>query len=348
MSAQYFENENLQDKQVWVGLFDQIAARVGASGVCLFRLDRTDILKCRKYNQAVPHDTKEIVLQILQHHQKTLAEEFERSTLVWLNQLVARDRKLQDFIDASSVFPEEDGSLVFMSVELEELPLVVGIFMTDIDRPDAQASLLSARQEIATIVEAEVLTQKTAARRDFDEKARHFDDLKVGIVGVNAGGTNSVMNSFAEKIIIDEGLGVEDLPDFLTSSSKTPPTSTGHSFDNPKPGVTSVYRTGDLSWLVRPGGVYDDLTSPFQHILVLMKSTSRQKAVEAFGEQNGLLKSEVRAVGALCDGLSVAEISATYGIAESTVRQQLKSVFQKSGLRSQTGIVAAVLRTVCG
>jgi DNA-binding CsgD family transcriptional regulator len=58
----------------------------------------------------------------------------------------------------------------------------------------------------------------------------------------------------------------------------------------------------------------------------------------------GLSEAEAQLVGALVDGLTLKEIAARRGVAVTTVRSQLRSVFLKTETERQADLVALVLR----
>ena len=57
-----------------------------------------------------------------------------------------------------------------------------------------------------------------------------------------------------------------------------------------------------------------------------------------------LSKAEAEIALGLADGLTLLEISAARGVTRLTVRSQLKSIFHKTGARSQTQLVSLILR----
>ena len=61
--------------------------------------------------------------------------------------------------------------------------------------------------------------------------------------------------------------------------------------------------------------------------------------------QHGLTQAEARLAVALCEGLSVEEAAARFGVSLATVRAQLKAVFAKTGTRRQAELVG---RLMCG
>jgi DNA-binding CsgD family transcriptional regulator len=57
-----------------------------------------------------------------------------------------------------------------------------------------------------------------------------------------------------------------------------------------------------------------------------------------------LSEAEAQLVGALVDGLTLKEIATRRGVAVTTVRSQLRSVFLKTETERQADLVALVLR----
>jgi DNA-binding CsgD family transcriptional regulator len=72
---------------------------------------------------------------------------------------------------------------------------------------------------------------------------------------------------------------------------------------------------------------------------------SRQTPLHPLSESNplGLTAAELRICGKIQRGIDLAEISQTLGIADSTLRSHLRSIFAKAGVAGQVGLVRMLL-----
>ena len=68
-------------------------------------------------------------------------------------------------------------------------------------------------------------------------------------------------------------------------------------------------------------------------------------AIEVVGRAYGLTGAELRVLLGLADGATPADIAQRYGIAPSTVRTHLKSLFAKTGAKRQKDLVKLLLST---
>ena len=67
-------------------------------------------------------------------------------------------------------------------------------------------------------------------------------------------------------------------------------------------------------------------------------------ALQFFSQNHGLTSAEAGVLGALCDGLTPAQIAANGGVAVCTVRSQISAVRQKTNASS----IGHLLRMVSG
>ncbi|MDO8906642.1 LuxR C-terminal-related transcriptional regulator [Hydrogenophaga sp.] len=74
--------------------------------------------------------------------------------------------------------------------------------------------------------------------------------------------------------------------------------------------------------------------SPTVLVLLQRQSTCDNLAVRMFARTKGLSPSEESVMIGLCRGLGVPEIAREHGVAESTVRSQVKSLREKTGCSS--------------
>ena len=74
--------------------------------------------------------------------------------------------------------------------------------------------------------------------------------------------------------------------------------------------------------------------SPTVLVLLQRQSTCNNLAVRMFARSKGLSPSEESVMIGLCRGLGVPEIAREHGVAESTVRSQVKSLREKTGCSS--------------
>lgn len=83
------------------------------------------------------------------------------------------------------------------------------------------------------------------------------------------------------------------------------------------------------------------------HVLVLVTDPDRQPASESrmFAGLYGLTNAEARLARVLAAGDSLKEAADQLGVAESTVKSQLKSIFAKTGTSRQAQLVRLILRT---
>ncbi|MFO0200600.1 MAG: helix-turn-helix transcriptional regulator [Alphaproteobacteria bacterium] len=105
----------------------------------------------------------------------------------------------------------------------------------------------------------------------------------------------------------------------------------------------------DLNFVVMPhGGPDRKLGSGALQIALFMQEANSftPLAGEVWGKAFGLTGGELRVLQGLVEGAAPAEIAAMYGIANSTVRTHLVSLFRKTGTRRQVELVRLALSSV--
>ncbi|HYG55803.1 MAG TPA: helix-turn-helix transcriptional regulator [Burkholderiales bacterium] len=100
--------------------------------------------------------------------------------------------------------------------------------------------------------------------------------------------------------------------------------------------------------LAVPSGVCDVVIAPLgtDGALVVLAPREREDAGEALDGIRrfyGLTVAEARVMRALSVGCKVDEIARTHGVQASTVRAQLRSLFEKTGVNRQTDLVRLAL-----
>jgi DNA-binding CsgD family transcriptional regulator len=106
---------------------------------------------------------------------------------------------------------------------------------------------------------------------------------------------------------------------------------------------------GDTIFVVMPLGAPDRRLGPTaSQIAVFMQQANRfvPLATEVWARLFGLTGGELRVLQALIEGATPPEIAAVYGIAISTVRTHLVSLFRKTGTRRQADLVKLALSSV--
>jgi DNA-binding CsgD family transcriptional regulator len=105
----------------------------------------------------------------------------------------------------------------------------------------------------------------------------------------------------------------------------------------------------DIIFVLMPLGVPDrKLGSGALQIALFMQEANSfaPLAGEVWGKAFGLTGGELRVLQGLVEGAAPAEIAAMYGIANSTVRTHLVSLFRKTGTRRQVELVRLALSSV--
>lgn len=84
------------------------------------------------------------------------------------------------------------------------------------------------------------------------------------------------------------------------------------------------------------------LFEPQLALLVLVTATAAADFYVGFAARFGLTAAEARLVSVLAEGDTLAEAALRVGVQPATVRSQLKAVFQKTGVRRQSALLAMV------
>lgn len=178
-----------------------------------------------------------------------------------------------------------------------------------------------------------------------------FDDSRVGIVIVGENARPKSMSQMAEayvqraKLVTMSPLGQIQIrnPDtqaILRSMLR-------RSYDGPK---TQVVRSeaGQVT-LVRMEVETISLIMAGPTVIVILEemgSGQRYKDISHFADSFGLSASEQRALKGVVEGKTVSEIADVAGVSRETIRTQLKSLFSKTNVRSQSELLRIFGRTV--
>ena len=107
-------------------------------------------------------------------------------------------------------------------------------------------------------------------------------------------------------------------------------------------------RSEVLEMTVSP--LLDQSTAPFEWpfalalVMVAMPcSTNAERIVQRVRRLYGLTEAEARVMALLSLGATVCEIAVAHGVRNSTVRAQVRSIFQKTGVNRQTDLVRIAL-----
>jgi len=80
-------------------------------------------------------------------------------------------------------------------------------------------------------------------------------------------------------------------------------------------------------------------------VIVLMepaRANAPAVDIEAFSRRFGLSRAQVRVVSGIVDGKTIGQIAAHAGVSRETIRTQLKSVYARTGVSSQTDLLRLV------
>ena len=81
-------------------------------------------------------------------------------------------------------------------------------------------------------------------------------------------------------------------------------------------------------------------------LLLAMPRMQRSAPLDAAAQMLGITKAEARVSTAILHGSSIADFARSRGLSEGGVRNQLKQVFAKTGLRRQSDVVGYLARSV--
>jgi DNA-binding CsgD family transcriptional regulator len=102
-----------------------------------------------------------------------------------------------------------------------------------------------------------------------------------------------------------------------------------------------------MSLEVPSRGACDVTVSPLEARLALVMIAPGRRtegpALEQMRRGYGLTEAEARVLGALARGATVSEIALEHGVSASTVRAQVRSLFEKTGVNRQSDLVRLAL-----
>jgi DNA-binding CsgD family transcriptional regulator len=173
-----------------------------------------------------------------------------------------------------------------------------------------------------------------------------FDAIDIGVVVVGDSGRMKALSKTGELMLSKSSairvspIGIVSLRDPKAQSVMADMVT--RVYAGPK--VVRVATKGTNLTLIR---VQRDQISLFfdgPTVVVLMNLPAHEQnlASETIAETYGLSKAEMRVVLGLIDGRSVAQIAETAKVSEGTVRQQLKSVYSKTGTHRQVELAHLV------
>jgi DNA-binding CsgD family transcriptional regulator len=96
-----------------------------------------------------------------------------------------------------------------------------------------------------------------------------------------------------------------------------------------------------LAYIIRPDGLIDSPLSS-AHAIVVLVDPERQASlsIETLKITFGLTFSEARLAAAIASGADINSLAGKLGLSRDTLRNQLKAVFGKTGVRRQAELVA--------
>lgn len=195
------------------------------------------------------------------------------------------------------------------------------------------------------------LTEKSNAAYDI------LHQLSIAVILVDALGKPVFVNKKAEKMISDNcglrisrhSLRTQNWDDTLAlrklifdASQSSHKTGGTLSIDNPS-------STQPLNILVSPlnkENNYDfgiDLSQVAAALFIGTSETQHNFSLEMIGQLYGLTYAEARLVAALANGQTLEKIREKFKVSKNTIRTQLKSCFQKTGVNRQTTLVKLIL-----
>lgn len=123
-----------------------------------------------------------------------------------------------------------------------------------------------------------------------------------------------------------------------------------HGADGPPPPVVTLPRTGRSPLVLSAAPMPERVAVNGEPaVMVLLRDPEHSVPQPGFlQEAFGLTPAEAGVAIALCQGMSPAEIAASFGVGLSTVRTHLKTVMLKTHTSRQAELVALLLKTAAG
>ena len=103
-------------------------------------------------------------------------------------------------------------------------------------------------------------------------------------------------------------------------------------------------RTNAGRWVVLHASYLTGAQRGTDQIAVIIEAATPVEVAAVIMRAYGLTERERTVTGLVCQGRSTAEIAATLWISANTVQDHLKSVFDKTGVRSRRELIATILR----
>jgi len=184
-----------------------------------------------------------------------------------------------------------------------------------------------------------------------------LNELSLGIILVDAFGTPLFVNQYAEKLIC-EGSGLSIKRQTLLASNPTDTLVLQKLIHNAS---QSTQKTGGAIAINSPGSMrpLSILVTPISNetslslgidssrataaLFIGIGGKQRNFSLEILSSYYGLTPAEARLASALSNGHSLEEIAEQFCISKNTVRTQLRSCFQKTGVNRQTELVKLIL-----
>lgn len=97
-------------------------------------------------------------------------------------------------------------------------------------------------------------------------------------------------------------------------------------------------------WAVLHASWLDDVSGGEEKIAVIIEPATPVEVAEVIMQAYGLTERERTVTKLVCQGYSTAQIAAQLWISANTVQDHLKSIFDKTGVRSRREVMATILR----
>lgn len=178
---------------------------------------------------------------------------------------------------------------------------------------------------------------------------------RLGITAFVVGGNGSVhdMNSCARSVVAgEEAFCVQDsrlhLPDSaldatfvaaLRKATRTPYRSSLFAFGTAANGVCEV----NVSPLQHGSDGASPITSAVALVVMARRRSDADRLAPRVRRLFGLTDAEVRVMAGLTQGQTVEQIAVAHGVRVSTVRAQVRSIFEKTGVHRQADLVRLAL-----